>query len=185
MLTTIETAFEDGHGKKTSLADVVDVVQSHGQSGDNYPWLAPYFGKLLWVDFKEGKGAPWKTYDVWWWARHGSVVDHRPKNLVKSHVDFFVNPATRAIVLRFYFQSPSGDVYWTHPTRTFYKLEAAYFARHGLCQDKDKAAIRKLHQRDTEGLAPYWSALHLERVGPAPLPSKKKKTKSKPVKFSK
>jgi len=131
--------------KKSSVSEscIRDVVESHDQRGWNYAWLTPYFGLLQWVDHREpaeritkqkrGPAAEWKTYGKWHWERHGAVIDHNPKTLVKEHVRYYVDADTRLIDLRFYFQLPNGFVYVTFPTRDFYRLERDWFARHGLC----------------------------------------------------
>lgn len=134
----IEQGIKAGKEKNISDACVYDVVFSHNQRDGNYEWLQPEYGKLLWVDFYEEKYGKWITYDVYWWTRHGSVVNHSPDKLVEDHVKWYVDPETKKIELRFWFQLPNGIVYATPPTRHFYELERDYFIRHHLC-NKDPA----------------------------------------------
>ena len=118
---------------------IIDVVMTHDQSLGNYTWLHPYYGKLLWIDFEEPAGSGnWRTYDRYWFGRHGSVIDHTPENLYEDHINEFVNPKTKSINLLFWFQRPNGEVYSTPPNEHFYKLEAEYFKRWKLCTEGSK-----------------------------------------------
>lgn len=131
-----EAAIAAGVAPGISRACIVSTVHTHDQLGLDYPWLEPKFGKLLWVDFEEPAGSGvWKTYNRFFWGRHAALVPHDPDRLVEAHMDMYVRPATRRIRLRFFFERPAdGLVYWMHPTKEFYELEAAYFRRHGLCE---------------------------------------------------
>ena len=121
-----------------SVGCVVDTVFSHDQTGDNYVWLEPEFGRLQWVEFEEPAGSgQWVTYDRYYWTRHGCIVSHDPERLLEDHVRTYVDPRTKTINLRFWFELPSGRVYSAAPTRRFYELERDYFSRHGLCQSPE------------------------------------------------
>lgn len=139
---------------------VVDVVVSHDQAFDNYPWLWPHYGKLLWVDFREPAGrGPWRTYDRYWWTRH-SIVSHNPDTLYDDHVRMFVDPRTRRIDLLFWFELPDGTLYSRPPDEHFYQLEADYFQRFGLCGGE---AVRRHppHRRsDPQGPEPLYCMDH-------------------------
>ena len=52
---------------------------------------------------------------------------------MEDHVKFFVDPKTKQIDLRFWFETMAGEVYRMAPTRHFYQLEADYFRRQHLC----------------------------------------------------
>lgn len=163
-----------------------DVVESHDQRGWNYAWLTPYFGLLQWVDHREpaehitkSKNKPaadWKTYGKWHWERHGAVIDHNPKHLVKEHMRYYVDPTTRQIDLRYYFQLPNGLVYVTFPVLEFYELEAQWFRRHGLCGEgtnrKEAIYLDSLMSASYKlpGLTPYIDARKIMRnMMPTPL----------------
>lgn len=145
--------------------EVRDVVHTHDQDGLNYVWLEPYFGKVLWIDYNET--GQWKTYNSFWWTRHGQLISHNPDRLVEEHMAYYVTPATKRIDLRFYFKSPLGFVYMTNPTREFYELEAAYFRRHGFCNPKspglDVVSVNKemAKQLKRPGLAVYVPPEHV------------------------
>jgi hypothetical protein len=151
---------------------ILDTVDSHDQTRGNYCWLSPYFGSLQWVDYREPsereskatkkKMGFWKTYSRYWWARHAIVVNHDPKTLVKEHVEEYVNPKTKRIDLRFYFEAPSGLMYVTFPIRKFYELERDYFVRHKLCKsdvsaEAENTRIIQEHEANmkVEGLTPF------------------------------
>ena len=88
----IEKGIEEGKSPKISDACVYDTVWSHDQVGLNYEWLWPYYGRLLWVDYREpSKTGQWRTYNRYWWARHAAVVSHNPDNLVEEHVKWYVD----------------------------------------------------------------------------------------------
>lgn len=96
----------------------------------------PHYGTLLWIDFEEPiNSGNWRTYDRYWWSRHGGAIDHSPDNLYQEHVRAFVNPKTKFINLLFWFQRPDGSVYSTPPNEHFYQLEAEYFRRWKLCDN--------------------------------------------------
>jgi len=134
-LHDIQAAIERGKKEDIGTACVYDTVFSHDQTGDNYVWLQPKYGKLLWVEFEEPAGSGvWRHYDRYYWARHGCVVSHDPDRLVEEHVRYYVDPETKRINLRFWFEDPAGRVHPVAPTREFYQLEADYFRQHQLCQ---------------------------------------------------
>ncbi|MHB1952966.1 MAG: hypothetical protein ACYCOU_04385 [Sulfobacillus sp.] len=130
-------------GKRPDISRrcVFETVRSHDQVGGNYEWLAPYYGKLLWVDFQEPVGTgKWRTYDRYWWSRHAAVCSHDPEVLVEEHVRLYVDPSTRRIALRFFFERPDGKVVMASPTRRFYELERDYFVRFKLCKNERRSS---------------------------------------------
>jgi hypothetical protein len=176
MAATTEVLIEAGmiapRNSGVSKACIQETVDAHDQKGWNYAWLTPKFGRLMWIDHSEPslritkkQGKPpseWKTYNSWHYARHGSVVDHHPKELEKDHVRWFVDPDTKLIDLRFYLQLPSGLIYMTYPIREFYRLEAEFFKHHGLCSGDSfsKKELVKVEQMmsdmyDLKGLTPF------------------------------
>ena len=133
-LAAVGEAIDAGKRDDISVGCVFDTVLSHDQAFGNYEWLTPFYGKLLWVEFEEPAGSGrWRHYDRYYWARHGCVISHHPEDLVQEHVRFFVDPRTKQINLRFWFERPSGEVYQTATDRHFYELERDYFARNSLC----------------------------------------------------
>jgi hypothetical protein len=115
--------------------EVIDVVFSHDTSGDNYVWLWPTYGKVLWIDFQEPAGqGEWRPYNKFFFGRHGALVSHQPEDLVEEHVRVYIDPETRKIALKFWFQRPDGSVYSKEPTRHFYELERDWFAKNNMCQ---------------------------------------------------
>ena len=134
-LEPIAEAIEAGKEKGISTVDVIDVVMSHDPTGDNYVWLWPHYGRLLWMDFKEpADTGDWQPYDKYYFGRHGAIVSHHPDKLVEEHVKIYVDPKTREIALKFWFEKPDGTVYSMEPTRHFYELERDWFLENGLCQ---------------------------------------------------
>jgi len=117
----------------TSTNKCIDnCVDSHSQNGDDYMWLNQLgHGKVVNIYFEEPvNSGKWTLYDDNWWKVHCKVIDHRPDNLVKSHVDAFINPHTRFARLMFTFQ----DGKKMEPTKEFYELEANYFRNNKLCK---------------------------------------------------
>lgn len=105
---------------------------AHQQTGLNYIWLEPYYGKVLKIEYKEpAETGPWREYTDEIWRIHCKVINHE-KNLVKNHMDAFVNPKTRFAKLRFTFNK-NGIIYSREPDEQFYKLEHEYFQRFGIC----------------------------------------------------
>jgi len=162
--------------KGISEGCVKDVVETHDQLGWNYIWLAPLFGRLLWVEFREPTSTgEWKHYNKFWWARHGAVISHNPKKLVDAHVKAYVDPKTKFIDLMFWFQTPQGFVYRAAPTKLWYQLEAAFFARHNLCSSSNKETRLSNYVNNTlkeQGLAPLWSPQVLSKPVLTPPPIK-------------
>src|SRR5579884_169175 len=131
----IELAIKKGKREDISTACVYDTVATHDYSGRDYEWLWPKYGKVLWIDFNEPAGSnSWKTYDRYYFGRHACLISHDPSQLVQEHVDFYVNPRTKQIDLKFWFQHPDGSVHALAPTQDFYVLEKEYFEKWGLCQ---------------------------------------------------
>lgn len=175
----------DSKDKNARDGCVKDVVHTHDQTGWNYCWLTPIFGKLLWMDFREPsesktkkgeKVAPWKTYNAYWHARHAEVVNHHPDDLVRAHMRAYVDRRTQFIDLRFYFQLPSGLVYATFPNRKFYTLERDFFRTHHLCDSHGRAdskEIRSFMDADIQSphLAPFIPADTMVQLA-QPSPSK-------------
>jgi len=134
-LEPIAEAIARGKRPDITTGDVIDVTFSHDPTGDNYVWLWPYYGRLLWMDFQEPAGTgQWQPYDKYYFGRHGALVSHHPDRLVKEHVEYYVNPKTRKIALKFWFEKPSGEVYAMEPTQHFYELERDWFIKNELCQ---------------------------------------------------
>lgn len=135
----IEQAIKRNKKRGIDLPDegcIYDVVWTHDQIGYNYVWLHPHYGKVLWIDFEEPIGSGnWRTYNRYWWTQHASLVSHDPETLVKDHVKWYVNPKTKTINLRFWFELPNGEVYSMAPTKHFYELERDYFNTHKICMD--------------------------------------------------
>ena len=143
-------------GKNESITEkcIYETVLTHDQISGNYEWLHPYYGKVLWIDFEEPiDSGHWRTYDRYWWARHAALVSHDPKDLVEEHVKFYVDPTTKIINLKFWFETIAGEVYSMAPTTHFYELERDYFDRWGLCQD---ANSRKYPQHRDESGGPNY-----------------------------
>lgn len=136
-LEPIAEAIARGKRPEFSTGEIVDTAMSHNTTGDNYVWLWPYFGRVLWVDFREpaGKGE-WQTYNLYFWSRHASLVSHRPETLVQDHVRFYIDSKEKQIDLKFFFQKPNGEVNAIPPTPFFYELEREWFERNGLGQGK-------------------------------------------------
>lgn len=167
----IEAGLRAPHEPSVKSSCIRDVVDSHDTRGWNYAWLSSKLGKVLWADHREpaeritqkqGKpSAEWRTYSSWAWERHGAVVNHDPKHLVKEHVDYYVDPEKRKIDLRFYMQLPSGFVYVTFPIRRFYELERDWFIKHGLCSkpvtkhEADHIDALQSAAYGLKGLAPF------------------------------
>lgn len=180
----VRAGISKGRAPGISNGCVRDVVETHDQRGWNYVWLAPLFGLLQWIEFREPSGTgEFRTYSRFYWARHGSVVSHHPDELVREHVKIFVGP-NRSIDLRFYFQTPAGYVYSTEPTKLFYELEAAFFRRHGLClknheNPSPKELAKYAELASEEGLAPHWGPeVILRPVLEAPPPKLKSKNQN-------
>ena len=105
---------------------------AHKESGLNYVWLQPYYGKLLKVEYKEpAETGSWRDYTDKIWDIHCNVINHRD-NLIDSHMKAFVNPETRFAKLRFIFNK-NGIIYVREPDRHFYELEKKYFEDNGIC----------------------------------------------------
>lgn len=137
-LEDVAEAIARGKRKDISTGDVIDTVLSHDQIHDSYVWLWPKFGKLLWVDFKEpAETGEWRSYSTYYWGRHACIVSHNPSKdqLVEEHVKTYVDPDTRSIELKFFFQKPDGEFYTMAPTREFYELEARFFSLNKLGQN--------------------------------------------------
>lgn len=133
-LAPVQEAIQRGKREDIPVGCVYDTVLSHDQAFDNYVWLQPVYGKVLWIEFEEPAGSgSWRHYDRYYWARHGCVVSHKGDDLYDEHVAFYVDPRTKKINLRFWFEEPSGRVYSMAPTEHFYRLEADYFKRNRLC----------------------------------------------------
>ena len=62
-LGLIQAAIDKGKRPDISEACVYDTAISHSQvNGSNYEWLAPYYGRVLWIDFEEPVGSGnWRT----------------------------------------------------------------------------------------------------------------------------
>src|SRR5438045_4125887 len=103
----IEQAIDKGKNPNISDECIYETVYTHDQVGLDYEWLWPVYGRLLWVDFEEPAGSGhWRTYDRYWWTRHAALVSHDPDNLVEEHVKWYVDPETKKINLRFWFELP-------------------------------------------------------------------------------
>lgn len=132
-LEAIAEGIARGKRADISSGQIVDVVMSHDATGDNYIWLWSRFGRVIWVAFREpANTGEWRDYDKYWFARHGCVVSHNPNKLVNEHVYYYVDPDTRKIDLKFWFQKPNGILYTAEPTREFYELEATWFRRNNM-----------------------------------------------------
>lgn len=138
-LEPIAEGIAKGKRDDISEGDVVDTVFTHDQNGNgrNYEWLFPFYGRFLWADFCEPAGSSnWQPYQRSWWARHACLIRHSPAYLVQDHVNYYVDPETRKIELKFWFERVNGEVYSMAPTVHFYLLEREYFLRNRLCQGK-------------------------------------------------
>ena len=148
----IEQAIAKGKKKDISDACIYDTVYVHDQTGLDYPWLTAEYGKLLWADFEEPAGSGnWKTYNRFYWSRHAALVSHDPEHLVEEHVKWYVDPATKKINLKFWFELPSGIVYSMAPTRHFYELERDYFKRHHLCSSHPEEFQKPYDEKTATG----------------------------------
>jgi hypothetical protein len=121
------------HTEYFSASCASQCAHSHSQNGENYVWLNPLgYGSVIKVEFEEPIfSGNWTLYDDSWWETHCNAVDHNPNNLVRSHVDAFINPNTRFAKLRFSFTD--GSI--LEPTKQFYELEAAYFKKNNYCSN--------------------------------------------------
>lgn len=148
----IEQAISKGKKDDISIPCIYDVAFTHDQAGLSYPWLIPVYGKLLWADFEEPAGSGnWKTYSRYYWTRHAALVSHDPENLVEEHVKWYVDPATKKINLKFWFETMDGNVYSMAPTRHFYELERDYFKRNHLCSKHPEEFQKPFDEENAPG----------------------------------
>lgn len=132
-LQSIAEGISAGKRQDISTGDIIDTVLSHDVTGDNYIWLWSRFGRVIWIAFREPtQVGKWVDYNKYWFTRHACIVSHDPDKLIDDHMDLYVNPDTRKIDLKFWFQGPNGVLYTMEPTREFYELEAAWFKRNNM-----------------------------------------------------
>lgn len=134
----------EAKGCDASHSCVLQVVKTHAQDQLSYIWLKPKYGKVIRVQFEEPAGSgKWQDYTTYWWTRHSCVISHDPKKLYEEHVKYFIDPKTKSINLKFWFERSDGSVYSMAPIEEFYKLEQEYFLNNGLCTGEEHEESKK------------------------------------------
>jgi hypothetical protein len=113
---------------------IEECTHAHSEHGLNYPWLDDIHGGLDKIQFMEPPSSGrWIDYTDEIWKIHCKVIDHNPDNLVKAHIDAFVDPKTRFAKLLFIFKDGVKVELDDRHAREFYAREADYFRRNGIC----------------------------------------------------
>ena len=97
---------------------------------DQYPWLNDVNGGIESIEFEEPAGSgKWYDYTIDTWNAHcdPDIVDHYPSELLRSHMDAFINPRTRFARVKYHFNNGTAR----EPRREDYIKEAQWFFEQG------------------------------------------------------